>query len=268
MAVPKINSAHGSETRNIINAAIDSINVQGKSIQDLVADGQLTPDQYATLIQAVNGLVSKGELSVYDINKNLGKFDGTWFTSQFLSQLQNGTINTTNVLPGSITSTEIASHAVTAGKIGLGAVESARIGDNAVTAEKIRFSAVENVKIAPKAVTGSKIDDATIQVRSLIDKSIGREKIKDGAIGIDQLEDVISDFNNFSTNTIFQDGKLMSVEEYKGAVLIKRTTLNYGADNAVNSVVTEIPNKKMTTSLTFDNNTLSNVKNTVSTGGL
>lgn len=268
MVIPKINSSHGSETRNIINAAIDSINVQGKSIQDLVADGQLTPEQYATLIQVVNGLVSKGELSVHDINKNLGKFDGTWFTSQFLSQLQNGTINTTNVLPRSITTLELADHAVTAGKIGLGAVESARIGDNAVTAEKIRFSAVENVKIAPKAVTGSKIDDSTIPGRALMDNIIGKEKLKNGSVGVDQLEDVVSDFNNFSTNPIFQDGKLMSVEEYKGSTLIKRTTLNYGTDNTVNSVVTEIPNKKMTTALTFESNTLSNVKNTVSTGGL
>ena len=254
--------------RNALNELSKSIEYQGKSIQNLVAKGQLTPEQYATLIQVVNGLVSKGELSVHDINKNLGKFDGTWFTSQFLSQLQGGTINTTNVLPRSITTLELADHAVTAGKIGLGAVESARIGDNAVTAEKIRFSAVENVKIAPKAVTGSKIEDATIQERSLIDKSIGGEKLKNGAIGIDQLEDVVSDFNNFSTNPIFQDGKLMSVEEYKGSTLIKRTKLNYGTDNTVNSVVTEIPNKKMTTALSFQNNILSNVKNTVSTGGL
>ena len=254
--------------RNALNNLSKTVEQQGKSIQDLVAEGQLTPAQYAELLELVNNLVSKGELSVHDINKNLGKFDGTWFTSQFLSQLQNSTINTTNVLPGSITSTELASHAVTAGKIGLGAVESARIGDNAVTAEKIRFSAVENVKIAPKAVTGSKIDDQTIPERTLMDNIIGKEKLKNGAVGVDQLEDVVSDFNNFSTNTIFQDGKLMRVEEYKGAALIKRTTLNYGADNAVNSVITEIPNKKMTTALTFDDNTLSNVKNTVSTGGL
>ena len=73
MVVPKINNAHGPDTRNIINRAIDLINVQGKSIQDLVAKGQLTPAQYATLIQTINGLIAKGEVSTNDIDPNLGK---------------------------------------------------------------------------------------------------------------------------------------------------------------------------------------------------
>ena len=71
MTIPKINSSHGSETRNIINAAIDSINVQGKSIQDLVAEGQLTPSQYAQLIKNVNGLIAKGDIQINDLSEDL-----------------------------------------------------------------------------------------------------------------------------------------------------------------------------------------------------
>ena len=73
MAIPKINSAHGSDTRNILNRAIDLINVQGKSIQDLVAKGQLTPTQYAELIKYVNALISKGDVTFDDIDINKGK---------------------------------------------------------------------------------------------------------------------------------------------------------------------------------------------------
>ena len=73
MVIPKINSAHGSDTRNILNRAIDLINVQGKSIQDLVAEGQLTPTQYATLLQTVNGLIAKGDVAFEDIDINKGK---------------------------------------------------------------------------------------------------------------------------------------------------------------------------------------------------
>ena len=80
MVVPKINSSHGSETRNIINAAIDSINTQGKSIQDLVAEGQLTPEQYAELIEKVNSNVQKGDISIFDINKNYGKIDQSFLS--------------------------------------------------------------------------------------------------------------------------------------------------------------------------------------------
>ena len=76
MVIPKINSAHGSDTRNIINRAIDSINVQGKSIQDLVAKGQLTPEQYANLIQTVNGLISKGEVTLDDLDSEVLKAFG------------------------------------------------------------------------------------------------------------------------------------------------------------------------------------------------
>lgn len=76
MVIPKINSAHGSDTRNIINRAIDSINTQGKSIQDLVAKGQLTPTQYATLIQSVNGLISKGNVKLDDLDPEVLKVFG------------------------------------------------------------------------------------------------------------------------------------------------------------------------------------------------
>ena len=116
MVIPKINSTHGSDTRNIINRAIDLINTQGKSIQDLVAKGQLTPTQYATLIQTVNGLISKGDVSVLDIDKNKGKFDSTYFSSDFLKDLNDGVINATELLPESVTEAELVDKAVTPNK--------------------------------------------------------------------------------------------------------------------------------------------------------
>lgn len=73
MTIPKINSAHGSDTRNIINRAIDSTNAQGKAIQDLVAKGQLTPSQYAQLIKNVNGLIAKGDIQINDLSEDLFK---------------------------------------------------------------------------------------------------------------------------------------------------------------------------------------------------
>lgn len=87
MTIPKINSAHGSDTRNIINAAIDSLNAQGKSIQDLVAKGQLTPAQYVQLIAAINDTVKKSETGVF----NLNIFDEP--TRNLLLGLDEGSIN-------------------------------------------------------------------------------------------------------------------------------------------------------------------------------
>ena len=73
--IPKINSAHGSDTRNLINRAIDVINQQGKTIQDLVAKGQLTPKQYADLITLVNNMASKDETFLKENGININDFD-------------------------------------------------------------------------------------------------------------------------------------------------------------------------------------------------
>lgn len=110
--IKHVNSVVDRDFRNRINQLIDSINAQGKSIQDLVAEGQLSPKQYAELIQAVNGLIPRGDVSVLDINKNKGKFDSTYFTSEFLEELNNGTINATNFLPRSVTNETIADNAI------------------------------------------------------------------------------------------------------------------------------------------------------------
>ena len=112
MVIPKINSSHGSDTRNIINTAIDSINTQGKSIQDLVAKGQLTPTQYAQLISIVNGNVSKGSITAADIDKNNFKLDQTYMSDSLLQMMAGNT--PINAVPanGSITTEKMAQTSV------------------------------------------------------------------------------------------------------------------------------------------------------------
>ena len=163
MTIPKINSAHGSDTRNILNRAIDIINVQGKSIQDLVAKGQLTPAQYAELIQAVNGLVSKGEISVDDINKNLGKLDSTFFSESFLNELSNGDINVTNLLDGSVTSKKIASSAITASKVEF-LKKSDNLFDGEYSAFAMNYNSQTNSVQYRAAVEGEKVNTAIIEL--------------------------------------------------------------------------------------------------------
>lgn len=114
--LPKINSSHGSETRNIINAAIDSINVQGKSIQDLVAKGQLTPAQYATLIQSVNALISKGEVTFEDIDINQGKLLPKHVSEELLRMITGDAPINAVPADGSITTVKVADKAVTPDK--------------------------------------------------------------------------------------------------------------------------------------------------------
>lgn len=117
MVIPKINSAHGSDTRNIINAAIDLINTQGKTIQDLVAEGQLTPTQYAQLISIVNGNVSKGSITAADIDKNNFKIDQTFLDESLLEQITGDAPINAVPADNSLTTNKFVDKAVTPEKV-------------------------------------------------------------------------------------------------------------------------------------------------------
>lgn len=71
MTVPKINSAHGAETRNIINRAIDTLNKYGIAVENIVTKGQLTPGQFIQLMELVNDLARKGDITDVDLASNL-----------------------------------------------------------------------------------------------------------------------------------------------------------------------------------------------------
>ena len=116
MVVPKINSAHGSDTRNIINRNIDVTNAIGKAVQELVAKGQLTPTQYATLIQTVNGLIKKGELSVDDININLGRLGLRHLDEEVKSAITGDAPILSEVADNVVTNAKLAEGAVDASK--------------------------------------------------------------------------------------------------------------------------------------------------------
>ena len=116
MVVPKINSAHGSDTRNIINRNIDVTNAIGKAVQELVAKGQLTPTQYATLIQTINGLIKKGELSVDDININLGRVGLRHLDEEVKSAITGDTPILSEVADNVVTNAKLAEGAVDASK--------------------------------------------------------------------------------------------------------------------------------------------------------
>ena len=114
MTIPKINSAHGSDTRNIINRAIELINVQGKSIQDLVAEGQLTPAQYAELVRVVNGNIKHGEVSVHDIDVNKGKITQNMISTELLEAIAGDAPVLSEVADGSVTKVKVAPKAIDA----------------------------------------------------------------------------------------------------------------------------------------------------------
>src|SRR5699024_7452647 len=83
--------------RNALNDLSKNVETQGKSIQDLVAEGQLTPEQYATLIQTINGLISKGNVKPDDLSPELLELINKRYAT--LIQTINGLIPKGNVKP-------------------------------------------------------------------------------------------------------------------------------------------------------------------------
>ncbi len=83
---------------------------------DLVNDGKLTEEQFQRLQIELNGLLKKGEVSIFDINKSLGKIDQTFLTEELIQQIA-GNANV-NAIPAdnSITTEKFANKAVTPGK--------------------------------------------------------------------------------------------------------------------------------------------------------
>ena len=136
--IKHVNSVVDREFRNRINQLIDVVNSVGISIDELVVKGVMTTEQYTQLITAINGLVKigeiskdtlsvelknelekinnkidKGDVSVFDINKNLGKIDQTFLTDELLQQIAGSTpinavpadnsIDTAKLIDGSVT---------------------------------------------------------------------------------------------------------------------------------------------------------------------
>lgn len=179
MTVPKINSAHGSDTRNIINRAIEVLNRLGIDVQTLVAEGQLTPTQYAELITVINGhlksgevgrnsldsalraevdeirnKIDKGDVSVYDINKNRGKLDQTYLSEELLQQI--------------------------AGTADINAVPA----DGSLTTEKFADKSVSEEKTTFINVSRNMIDENTLESGKMVNSSGG---IVDGSYNLSPL---------------------------------------------------------------------------------
>lgn len=103
--------------RNALNNLSEEVEAVGKSIQDLVAKGQLTPTQYATLIQIVNGLISKGDVTFDDIDINKGKLLPKHLSEEVLKMLTGDAPINAVPADGSITTIKLADNTVSRKKL-------------------------------------------------------------------------------------------------------------------------------------------------------
>jgi hypothetical protein len=88
-----------------------------------------------------------------------------------------------------LTSSGLASGAVTTAKIADGAVTAAKIGANAVTSAKLAPEAVTSAKLAAGAVDSTKIASGAITADKLANGSVTSDKLQTGCVGTTNLQD-------------------------------------------------------------------------------
>lgn len=159
---------YDDEFLNIVKQLIDLAEQTGRSIQDLVAEGQLTPAQYATLIQIVNGLISKGNVTFDDIDINKGKLLPKHASEELLSMMTGNT--PVNAVPadGTITTIKLADGAANRSKLSGTFASGKRLFNddnlNAITDEGVYFKfAGANPEGLPSELIGL---ECFVEVRS------------------------------------------------------------------------------------------------------
>jgi len=90
---------------------------------------------------------------------------------------------------GTISTTEIADSAITAGKLASDSVETAKIKDSNVTAGKLATDSVETLKIKDSNVTAAKLATDSVETLKIKDSNVTSDKIATGAVTVTKLGD-------------------------------------------------------------------------------
>ncbi|PTE80295.1 M14 family metallopeptidase [Staphylococcus cohnii] len=120
---------------------------------DLVNDGKLTEEQFQRLQIELNGLLKKGEVSIFDINKSLGKIDQTYLTEDLIQQIA-GNANV-NAVPAdnSITTDKLADKSINPDKTSFIATSSNLLNKYDITKGKqLDVNTGKLIDLAPVSV--------------------------------------------------------------------------------------------------------------------
>ena len=114
--------------------------------------------------------------------------------------IPDGSIGSSKLADGAITTPKILDAAVTASKMAVNSVATASIQDSAVTTAKIAALAVATASLADDAVTNAKIADTAVNTAQLASSAVTTDKVADSAvtqakIGTNVLTPRVSEIN-------------------------------------------------------------------------
>ena len=110
---------YGIDVRESIALSIElMLDIFSKENNDAVAEIIKARNEFGSLDDRLDDMLANLEnISVNQINKNLGKFDSTYFSDEFLNDLAGGNLDVTNILKGSVTGDKLSFGSVSPYKI-------------------------------------------------------------------------------------------------------------------------------------------------------
>ena len=141
------------------------------------------------------------------------------------AKIADSAVTSAKIADLTIASGDIADSAITSGKIATGAVGTTKIDDLSITEGKIVSSAITAAKIATDAVTTAKILDSNVTTAKIADSAITSAKIADATIATGDIAD------NAITSAKIADGTIVAGDIADGAITSAKI-LNGTIENA------------------------------------
>lgn len=118
-----------------------------------------------------------------------GGYEGTEeeFNSLLASMAEYIDAGTAAIADGAISTSKLATAAVTAAKLAGSAVETEKLNDGAVTAAKLAAAAVTKAKISDGAVSGEKIENGAVTRDKISDGEVTNGKLATAAVTADKI---------------------------------------------------------------------------------
>ncbi len=104
---------------------------------------------------------------------------------------RNLVVDIANNITGTLGTTNIADGAITTAKIGADAVDGTKLADDAVDTEHIADLAVETAQLGADAVTGAKIEDDAVDNEHIADDAVREDQIQDGAVTSAKIDSAV-----------------------------------------------------------------------------
>lgn len=154
-------------TTKLADSSVTTAKIGDSSITTTkLADGSISTVKFATGIEPVTvvtgTLPTTKSTEFIAYNGKLYRWDGSAYVSTVATSDLTGTISSSQIADGAVTTTKLGDSQITTTKLADGAITTAKIGDAQVGTTKLADSSITTAKIGDSAITTTKLADGSI----------------------------------------------------------------------------------------------------------